>query len=126
MSVDNIRITLLISLGILLLVLLFRRFKRKTLAHDLPAAQHMELLTLEVMYHPTRLRAEVSVPRPQEFTFAMLDLHHVPLHEWPAQRVLQKHAVLELPVEGQADGDYYFQLSTNDQRTIRRFTLRRS
>jgi hypothetical protein len=126
MSLDQIRLTLLISLGILFLVLLFRRFKRKTMERDLPAVQHMELLTLEVMYHPTRLRAEVSVPRPQEFEFAMLDLEHAPLFEWPPQRVKEKHAVLELPVEGHADGDYYFQLSTNGQRTIRRFTLRRS
>ncbi|HEX2617032.1 MAG TPA: hypothetical protein VHL57_05775 [Flavobacteriales bacterium] len=121
---ENLRYALLISLSILLLVVLYRRFKRYVMMRDLPAPLHAELVRVEVMYHPTRLRVELSVPNDQEVFPAVLTEHHAPLHGWPTQAMLRGQHVLELPFEGRADGVYFFELATFSQRTERRFILR--
>ena len=64
--IENVRLTLLLSLTILVVALLWRRFKRNVMARDLPAPLHAELLGLQVAYHPARLHVEVLVPLDQE------------------------------------------------------------
>ena len=123
---DNIRHTLLITLGILLVAVLYKRFKRYVMIRDLPAPLHAELVHVEVMYHPTRLRVEMTVPRDEDVTPAVLSEQHEHLHDWPARRVHQGHSVLELPLEGRMDGTYFFELATATQRTERKFTLRQA
>ncbi len=122
----NIRLTLLISLTILVLVLLFRWFKRRVLLHDLPTPLHAELVSVEVMYHPSVLRVEVKMPRKEELFPAMLSNVHAPLHSWSAVVVDEGRHVLELPLEAHEEGNYYFELATSSQRTERRFSLRTS
>jgi hypothetical protein len=122
--VERLRLTLLVSLALLALMLLWRRFKQRVMARDLPAPAHAELLSLQVAYHPPRLRAEVLLPEPQEVLPAMLDAHHRPVHRWSPQRLEGGAQVLELSLEGRPDGEHFFELATHSQRTVRRFILR--
>ena len=121
---DNLRLALLISLSILLVVVLYKRFKRAVMMRERPAPMHAELLHVEVMYHPARLRVHLSVPSDQEIHPAMLSEAHAPLRRWPAQQVAAGQHVLELELDGHGDGAYYFELATATQRTERRFKLR--
>lgn len=123
---ENLRLALLISLSILLIVVLYKRFKQYVMQRDLPAPLHAELVRVEVMYHPTRLRVEVTVPNDQEVRPAMLSETHEHLHGWPACVLPKGPGVLELPVNGRPDGTYFFELATQSQRTERRFTLRQA
>lgn len=122
--VERIRLTLLISLALLLLVLLWRRLKRRVMARDLPAPAHAELRSLQVAYHPARLRVEVLLPAPQEVLPAILDAQHRPVHQWAPLRLEGGPQVLELALDGQPDGEHFFELATGTQRTVRRFILR--
>ncbi len=120
---DELRITLLISLSILLVAVLFRRFRRKVMAQDLPAPQHVELIGLQVAYHPVRLRVEVSIPARQELHPRLVDRDHAPLHAWPSLTLGDGEHVFELSLPGLADGEHYFELATSTQRTVRVFRL---
>jgi len=120
----DIRLTLLISLTILVLVLLFKWFKRRVMLRDLPVASHAELVSVEVMYHPTALRVEVVMPRKEELFPAMLSSVHAPLQKWAAVVVDPGRHVLELPLDACEEGTYYFELASSSQRTERRFNLR--
>lgn len=120
---DDLRTALLISLSILLVAVLYKRFRRAVMLRDLPAPMHAELVRVEVMYHPSRLRVHLSVPMEQEIHPAMLSEAHTPLHRWPSRRVARGEHVLELDLAGHGDGLYFFELSTATQRTERRFKL---
>ncbi len=123
---DQLRLALLISLSILFVVMLWRRFKMKAMIAQLPVPSHAELLALQVEYHPTRLRVEVTLPGAEELRPAMLTMEHGPLYQWPATAKSAGRHVLELPIDGYADGEYYFELATSSQRTVRKFQLKRS
>lgn len=124
--IEELRAALLISLTLLFLVMVFRRFKRKVMRDERPVASHAELLVLQVEYHPERLRVEVLLPGPEELRPAMLDMGHGPYKNWPAQSKGVGRHVLELPIGPAPDGDYYFELATSSQRTVRKFRLKRA
>ncbi len=126
MDLEEIRTFLLISLSILVVVVAYKRFRQYVQLHHAPIPQHVELVKLEVMYHPHLLRVELSIPVPGEVFPAMLSHRHALLHSWPAVQMAMGDHVLELPLEGELDGHYYFQIATGTQRTERRFTVRRS
>lgn len=124
--VDSLRTTLLISLSLLAVYLLARRFKQMVLAKDLPVVLHAELLALQVMYHPDRLRIEVKVPRTEALFPAMLSHDHTRIMSWPSTGPLQGTHTLELALDQHPAGDYYLELGTGSQRTVRKFTLKRT
>lgn len=121
--IENVRLTLLVSLALLAVGLLLRRFKRNVLARDLPAPLHAELIGLHVTYHPTRLRVEVLVPLGQELHAHLVDRVHAPLHAWPSRTFAPGEHTFELPLPDLMDGEHFFQLSTATQRTVRLFRL---
>lgn len=123
---DNLRLTLLITLSILFVAMLWKRFKQRTMANDLPAPSHAEVLSLHVLYHPERLRVQVKVPSVQELVPAVLNDRHAQQFVWPSVRAEKGSHVLELPLSALADGDHFFELCTDTQRTVRRFRLLRS
>ena len=101
---EDFRIALLITLAILVTVILVRRFKHYIRVHHMPVPQHVELQHVEVMYHPSMLRVQVNMPRPEEVFPAMLTHAHAPLRSWPAVHMEKGDHVLELPLEGQPMG----------------------
>ena len=123
---DHLRIALLISLSLLFIAMVWRRFKLKTMRDELPVPLHAELLALHVEYHPVRLRAEVSLPLAEELRPAMLDAMHGQVQAWGGQRKGPGTHVLELPIGDVPDGEYYFELATSSQRTVRKFRLQRA
>ena len=123
--VDHLRTALLISLSLLFVAMMFRRFKRKAMNEERPVASHAELLALHVEYHPERLRVEVLLPGPEEVRPAMLDGSHQPFQNWPTISKEEGTHVLELPIGPAPDGEYYFELATTSQRTVRKFRLKR-
>jgi hypothetical protein len=124
--VDHLRTALLISLSLLFMAMIFRRFKRKAMNEERPVASHAELLALHVEYHPERIRIEVLLPGPEEVRPAMLDKGQQPFHIWPAISKEEGRHVLELPIGPAPDGEYYFELATSSQRTVRKFRLKRA
>lgn len=123
---DTFRNALLISLIILLVVMLYRRLKQRVLARDLPAPMHAELVRLEVMYHPARLRVEFTLPKEQRIHPALLSDTHQHLHAWASEEIPSGTRIMELPLTDRTDGAYFFQLATDSQRTERRFILRQA
>lgn len=121
--IENVRLTLLLSLTILVVALLWRRFKRNVMARDLPAPLHAELLGLQVAYHPARLHVEVLVPLDQELHAHLVDRDHSPLYAWPSRTFTPGEHTFELPLPALEDGEHFFQLSTATQRTVRLFRL---
>ncbi|MCC7503239.1 MAG: hypothetical protein IT229_11960 [Flavobacteriales bacterium] len=121
--IENVRLTLLVSLALLVVALLLRRFKRNVLAKDLPAPLHAELIGLQVAYHPMRLRVEVFVPLDQELHSHLVDREHGPLYAWPSRNFAPGEHTFELPLPVLEDGEHFFQLSTATQRTVRVFRL---
>lgn len=124
MDLEDIRTFLLISLSILVVVAAYKRFKQYVQLHHAPVPQHVELAALEVMYHPSLLRVELAMPASGEVFPAMLSGHHAPLHAWPAMQLSKGTHVLELPLDGELEGHYFFEIATGTQRTERRFTVR--
>ena len=122
--IEDFRLALLITLAILVGYILTRRFKNYIRIHHMPIPQHVELLHVEVMYHPSMLRVQVNMPRPEEVFPAMLTQGHAPLRSWPAVRMEKGDHVLELPLETETEGIYFFEIATSTQRTERRFTVR--
>ncbi len=122
---DNLRLTLLITLTILFVAMLWKRFKQRTVANDLPVRSHAEVISMHVLYHPERLRVQVKVPSMQELIPAVLDDHHEQQFAWPSVRADKGSHVLELPLNDVKDGEHFFELGTDTQRTVRRFRLMR-
>lgn len=123
MDLVTIRTALLITLSVLLVLVVLRRFRRGVLAHDLPAPSHAELLALEVAYHPARLLAEIHLPNAQVLTTALSDQHHAALHQWPDEAASAGKRRIERTLPELPEGTYHFELSTATQRTVRRFRL---
>lgn len=123
MDVENIRIALLITLSVLLVLVLFQRFRRKVIANDLPAPSHAELIALRVAYHPARLLVTVHVPQPQRLATALVHADGLPLHPWPDESLRAGTHHLELRLPELEQGNYHFELRTATQRTVRRFRL---
>ncbi len=128
-AIDVLRSALLISLPILLVAILWKRFKQRTMQRDLPSPSHAELVGLEVAYHPARVRALVKIPasktggRAQDIRTAMLADDHAQVHRWSDERLLEGEHWIERPLENRADGLYFFEMSTATQRTVRQFRL---
>lgn len=123
MDLVTLRTALLISLSVVLILVLFQRFRRKVMATELPAPMHAELLALEVAYHPARLLAEVRLPDDQVLKTRLHDADHRPVHAWPDERALGGHLHLERALPDLAPGTYHFELATATQRTVRRIRL---
>lgn len=122
-DLDTFRLALTITLAILLLLVLFRRFKRRTLAADMPAPQHAEIRSLEVAYHPARLLVVLHMPATQQVHTGLLNAANEPLVEWPAETLPAGVHRLERSLVGQGEGDYHLEVRTVTQRTLRRFRL---
>jgi hypothetical protein len=122
-QLDDIRITLLISLSLLLVGVLYKRFKRKVMARDLPAPLHAELTGLQVEYHPARLRVEVSMPGRQELLPRLVTRDHKPVHAWSSLTLGAGDHAFELALPALEPGDHFFELATATQRTVRLFRL---
>ena len=123
---NELRVALLISLSILFVAMMWRRFKRRVMENERPVVSHAELLALQVEYHPERLRVEVLLPAAEELRSAMLDMDHRVLQHWPAEKKNVGTHVLELPIGYATDGEYYYELATTSQRTVRKFRLKRA
>ncbi len=121
---DDIRTVLLITLAVLVVVVAFRRFRQYVQLKHAPVPQHVELRALEVMYHPPRLRVQLSMPFPTEILPAMLNQAHLPLLVWPAVQAAKGELVLELPLPLEGEGSFFFEIATSTQRTERRFIVR--
>jgi hypothetical protein len=119
-----LRKALLITLSILLVLVLWRRFRRAVMLRELPVAQHAELLSLEVAYHPARLIAQVVLPSAQGLRLRVLDSEHRPLQEWPEQPMAAGKHLLERPLEAIPAGNYHLEVASATQRTLRRFSLK--
>lgn len=120
---ENLRIALTITLSILLLLVLFRRFRDRVMRHDLPVAGHAELIGLQVAYHPARLLVRVRMPQARSLSWTLLDHSHQELHRWPDQLLHAGEQAVELTLDARADGIYHLQMASDSQRTIRRFRL---
>lgn len=121
---ETFRTALLITLSLLVVVILFRRIKKQWRQNHMPVPRHLELLSLEVVYHPTLLRIAVAVPAPVEMYPVLLSGQHERLHAWPAVQLEQGDHVLELGLLPGLNGSYVFELATGTQRTERRFMVR--
>lgn len=126
MDLITLRTVLLITLSILLVMVLYIRFKRVTMRKDMPAISHAELLHVEVAYHPVRLRVRVKVPGKQELNTSLLGADHAVLHAWSAERRGPGSIELERSLPSLPDGLYYIELATSTQRTVRQFRLQQA
>ena len=122
----NLRTALLITLSILLVALLWRNFRLRVLANDMPATLHAELIALEVMYHPARLHVVIHVPEPQLIGTAALNDTHEPIHQWNDQRLERGDHTMQLVLPELPDGTFFLALTTATQRTERQFRLQRT
>lgn len=125
MEVATIRTALLITLSILLIVVVLRRFRRNVVANDLPVPLHVELLALKLAYHPERLLIELHLPTRQEVHLALLDDAHRPIHEWQAESLPAGTARLDRALPPLDAGLYHLEMATSTQRTVRQFRLQR-
>ena len=122
--VDTLRITLLLSLSLLFIYMLAKRFKQKVMAKELPIASHAELLSVQVLYHPARLRMEVLLPSSEVLRPSVLDTEHVLVHKWEVTSHGNGKHVLELSLIDVSYGDYFLELATSSQRTVRKFSVK--
>lgn len=122
-DVTTLRTALIITLSILLVVLSFRRFKQVVLRKDVPAINHAELIVLEVEYHPTRLRVVLDMPQEEEVHMALLDKTHAPFHQYADERLAKGRYELQQTLPTLSDGEYYFEVRSATQRTVRGFRL---
>ncbi len=123
-SLENIRSILLITLSILLVAVLYRRFRLHVVAQHMPVRRHAELTGLLVAYHPARLRVEVKVPAEQAVRMVMLDADHRELHAWPAIELAAGGHTVELELPTDRTGTHFLELRTDTQRTVRQFIVR--
>lgn len=122
----NVRTALLVTLSVLLLVILWRRFRQRVLAEDMPAPLHAELLGIQLAYHPARLFVELKLPSDQVIHTKLLDSAHGTVHAWNEERVSTGTRTLERALPALADGTYYLEMSTSTQRTVRQFRLQQA
>ena len=122
----TLRTALLITLSILLVAVVWRRFKRKVMANDMPAPMHAELLALDVAYHPSRLIVVLQVPSEQAIGTQVLNGTHAPVHAWDHRTFKQGRHVFEQPLPDLVDGAYFLEMSTATQRTVRQFRLQQA
>jgi len=126
MDPQVVRTALIITLSILLAFLLFRRFRRAVQRKDVPVPSHAELLSVELAYHPARLRVLLSVPGQQPVRTALLDAEHHVLHQWEEDGLEKGRHMVERELPPLADGRYYLEMRTATQRTVRQFILRQA
>ncbi len=126
MDLVTLRTALLITLSILLVVILYRRFRQRVMLRDLPVVSHAELVALNVAYHPARLRVLVKVPTKQELRMHVLSLEHERVHTWPSSTQGPGEVQVELVLPELPDGTYNLEMSTSTQRTVRQFRLQRT
>lgn len=119
----NLRTALLITLSILLVLVLAKRFKRNVLATDMPAPSHAELIGLSVLYHPSRLHVVLQVPGDQLITLGIKDHDHRDLHAWEPVKMSKGEHAIEHVLPALSDGPYFLEMSTTTQRTVRQFRL---
>ena len=124
MDLDTLRTVLLITLPIIVVYLAARRFKEWVRQRELPAVLHAEVLSLQVRYHPARLRVEIKVPNTQTILSRLLTPTHDPVHAWETQALPPGRHVIELDLPALADGEHVLEVSTPTQRTLRSFRLR--
>jgi len=123
MDIENIRTALVVTLSILLVAVLWRRFKRGVLARDMPAPLHAELINLQVQYHPARLHVVVKVPSNQTIRTNLLNGSHDLVHSWANLDMKRGESTFELALPMAADGKYHLEMCTDTQRTVRQFRL---
>ncbi|MBK9177844.1 MAG: hypothetical protein IPM46_16230 [Flavobacteriales bacterium] len=124
MDLETLRTALLISLSVLLVVVLYQRFRRGVRANDLPVARHAELRSLAVAYHPARLLVEVRVPEMQRLMTGLSQDDRIrDAHQWPDEAFPAGTHRFERPLPALEPGEYHFELRTTTQRTVRRFRL---
>jgi hypothetical protein len=122
-ELENIRTALIITLSIVLVVLLYRRFKQYVRERDLPQVLHAELLQVQVAYHPARLLVDLRTPEAVDLQFALLNASHTPAHHWHTIRAKAGLATLELALPPLEDGAHFLEMRTHTQRTVRQFRL---
>ena len=123
MELETVRTALLITLSILFLVLVFRWYRDKVRANELPAPSHAELIALEVAYHPARLHVHLHMHAGRKLGTVLLDGSHQVIHRWDEEVVNagDHHLLRQLP-ELRA-GTYYLEVATSTQRIVRQFRL---
>lgn len=126
MDLNTLRTALLITLSIILVVVLWRRFRQWVRMRDVPALLHAELEGLEVLYHPARLHVQLSVPEKQDFELQVLDRDHAPVHQLERISLGNGRHVLEYALPELADGLFYLEVRTHTQRTERQFRLQQA
>lgn len=126
MDLLTLRTTLIITLSIVLLVLLWRKLRERWTAKDVPVVRHAEVTAVEVLYHPERVRLAVVVPTSQVLRIAVLDASHRPCHSWPEHVSEPGSHTMELALPVLPDGQYHVEVATSTQRTERSFRLHRS
>ncbi|HMN06212.1 MAG TPA: hypothetical protein PKD45_10830 [Flavobacteriales bacterium] len=122
--IESFRTALLITLSILVVVILVRRFKQYIRLHHLPVPQHVKVLDVQVLYHPARVRVAMDLPEVAQVHPAMLNAHHAPLKQWTSVQMEKGNHVLELQLDHGLEGVFYLEIATDTQRTVRRFTVR--
>lgn len=122
----NVRTALLITLSVLVVVILWRRFRQRVVANDMPAPLHAELLGIELAYHPARLHVHLKMPSQQEIRTALLDAEHRAMHHWPQETLKAGEHRTERALPTLPDGLYHLEMSTATQRTVRQFRLQQA
>ncbi|HRH69597.1 MAG TPA: hypothetical protein PLB89_08840 [Flavobacteriales bacterium] len=122
----TLRTALLITLSILLVVVIWRRFKQRVVANDMPAPMHAELLGLDVAYHPARLLVLLHVPSDQRIGTRVLDRSHVETYSWEMRSLNKGTHTLEQMLPTLPDGTYFLEMTTSTQRTVRQFRLQQA
>lgn len=124
MDLESLRTTLLITLSILLVVVVYRRFRSSVLRKDVPVVSHAGVLRLDVEYHPARLRIQVDMPREDIIHTRLLDMQHRNLHDWEDLSIPQGIHEIERMLPPLEDGTFHLEVRTATQRTVRGFRLR--
>ena len=122
----TLRTALLITLSILLVLVVAKKFKRNVLAKDMPAPLHAELIRLTMAYHPVRLIAVVQVPSNQSIALDLLDAEHRALQSLGSFSLQRGEHMQELSLPKLQDGTYFLAMSTATQRTVRQFRLQQT
>lgn len=121
MDLITLRTALLITLSILLVIVMWQRFRRSVMAKDLPAPQHAELIKLEVAYHPVRLIAVIHLPSAQRIATSLADEKHQRITSWAEETLEAGTHRIERSLPELSEGSFHFEVATATQRTIRRF-----
>lgn len=122
----NVRTALIVTLSALVLLILWRRLRQHILSKDMPAPSYAELVSLELAYHPARLRVEVKVPGPQLIHTRLLDQQHAAFHSWEGVDLTPGEHILERTLPALPDGVYFLEMATATQRTVRQFRLQQA